>query len=150
MRRTELHGDAHARRRGALVQGRAGAEPADGDACGLNPRLRLALLAGGRPGGRAGRLQTLAFVHTLSLVAAAGRPGAVVAWRHCARARPRLAGLGFGIGWLGCRAWWLFISLHRYGGLAAWLAAAAVLLLAACWRCTWRRRLGAGVCALAA
>ena len=27
--------------------------------------------------------------------------------------------------------WWLFISMHRYGGLPAWMAATAVLLLAA-------------------
>ena len=41
--------------------------------------------------------------------------------------------------------WWLFISLHRYGGLPAWLAVLAVALLcmapgavpgAGAWRCS--------------
>lgn len=39
-------------------------------------------------------------------------------------------GLAFGTGWLVAAVWWLFISMHRYGGLPAWLAALAVLLLA--------------------
>jgi apolipoprotein N-acyltransferase len=34
-----------------------------------------------------------------------------------------------GIGTLGAGVWWLFISLHRYGGLPAWLAVLAVALL---------------------
>jgi apolipoprotein N-acyltransferase len=49
-------------------------------------------------------------------------------------ATPRQAGaLGwtFGCAWLLASTWWLYISLHRYGGLAAPLAAAAVLLLCA-------------------
>ena len=36
----------------------------------------------------------------------------------------------FGLGWLTGTFWWLFISMHTYGGLAAPLAAAAVLALA--------------------
>jgi len=36
----------------------------------------------------------------------------------------------FGLGWLAGTFWWLFISMHTYGGLAAPLAAAAVLALA--------------------
>ena len=46
--------------------------------------------------------------------------------------RPRLAapaaalGLAFGAAWLGAGTWWLFVSMHRYGGLPAWLAALAV------------------------
>jgi apolipoprotein N-acyltransferase len=35
----------------------------------------------------------------------------------------------FGSAWLGSGMWWLFISLHRYGGLPSWLAVAAVALL---------------------
>jgi apolipoprotein N-acyltransferase len=49
-------------------------------------------------------------------------------------ARPqRAAGVGFafGMAWLLAGVWWLFISMHRYGGLAAPLAAAAVALLCA-------------------
>lgn len=44
----------------------------------------------------------------------------------------RAAGLGllFGIGWLAGTFWWLFISMHRYGLMPAWLSAAAVAALA--------------------
>lgn len=78
-----------------------------------------------------GALQTLAHV----------RPGfwplqllcmAVLAWRVGAVAPAQAAALGaaFGCGWVGAGVWWLYISMHRYGGLAAPLAAAAVALLA--------------------
>ena len=40
-------------------------------------------------------------------------------------------GLVFGTAWLTGSVWWLFISMHRYGGLPAWMAALAVLLLSA-------------------
>lgn len=45
----------------------------------------------------------------------------------------RAAGLGwlFATAWLAGTFWWLFISMHTYGGLAAPLAALAVLALAA-------------------
>jgi len=36
----------------------------------------------------------------------------------------------FGLGWLAGTFWWLFISMHTYGGMAAPLAVAAVLALA--------------------
>lgn len=42
----------------------------------------------------------------------------------------RLGGV-FSLGWLVGSFWWLFISLHRYGGMPALLAGTAVLLLAA-------------------
>ncbi len=44
----------------------------------------------------------------------------------------RAAGLGwlFGFAWLASGMWWLYISLHDFGGLIAPLAAAAVVLLA--------------------
>jgi apolipoprotein N-acyltransferase len=47
--------------------------------------------------------------------------------------RARAAGLGalFGTAWGVAGTWWLFISMHRYGGLPAPMAAAAVVLLAA-------------------
>ena len=36
----------------------------------------------------------------------------------------------FGWSWLACTFWWLFVSMHTYGGLAAWMAVGAVLALA--------------------
>ncbi len=47
---------------------------------------------------------------------------------------PRAAawrGWAFGVGWLLAGLWWIYISLHVYGFLPAWLSAAAVVLLAA-------------------
>ena len=79
----------------------------------------------------AGALQTLAFEHPapawgLSVLAVA----LLVRLLHAA-APPRAAllGLAFGTGWLVAGVWWLFVSLHRYGGLPAWMAGAAVLAL---------------------
>jgi apolipoprotein N-acyltransferase len=56
----------------------------------------------------------------------------LLAWRTSGvrPARAALLGLAFGSGWLGAGTWWLFISLHRYGGLDAPLAAVAVAALA--------------------
>ncbi len=51
-----------------------------------------------------------------------------------ARAAPRraaLLGWWFAVGWLVSGLWWLYISMHDYGGLHAALAASAVLVLAA-------------------
>jgi apolipoprotein N-acyltransferase len=80
----------------------------------------------------AGALHTLAYTHTeawwLQVAAVA-----LLAWRVAAGASPAragLLGLAFGTGWLCAGVWWLFISMHRYGGLPAWMAAAAVLALA--------------------
>ena len=80
-----------------------------------------------------GAVQTLAFVRTAWWplpLAAAG----VLVWRlaQAAPGRAFFLGWSFGTGWLVAGVWWLFISMHRYGGLAAPLAAAAVLALAAC------------------
>ncbi|MEO8929758.1 MAG: apolipoprotein N-acyltransferase [Caldimonas sp.] len=79
-----------------------------------------------------GAAQTLAYVEgnlwPLQLVAVAVLAGLV------GRASPRLAallGFAYGTAWLCAGTWWLFISLHRYGGLPAWLAALAVFALAA-------------------
>ncbi|WP_054019208.1 apolipoprotein N-acyltransferase [Piscinibacter sakaiensis] len=80
----------------------------------------------------AGAGHTLAYEHTaawpLALLA--------IAWlaARVARAGPgRAALLGgvYGTAWLAAGTWWLFISMHRYGGLPAWMAAAAVLALSA-------------------
>ncbi|NCV64515.1 MAG: apolipoprotein N-acyltransferase, partial [Betaproteobacteria bacterium] len=46
------------------------------------------------------------------------------------RPKPAAAlALAFGVGWLCAGVWWLFVSMHRYGQLPAWLAAAAVSAL---------------------
>jgi apolipoprotein N-acyltransferase len=78
-----------------------------------------------------GALQTLAFVHTalwwLPLLCIAVLAGLVV---RCTPGRAALLGWLFGSAWLGAGVWWLFISLHRYGGLPAPLTVAAVALLA--------------------
>lgn len=80
----------------------------------------------------AGALQTLAYVWTvawpLQLACIA-----LLAWR-VARSTPRRAaglGLAYGTAWMVAGTWWLFVSMHFYGGLPAWMAALAVLGLAA-------------------
>jgi apolipoprotein N-acyltransferase len=58
---------------------------------------------------------------------------ALLAWR-VAQFRPRAAaaiGLVFGTTWVGVGTWWLFISLHTYGGLPAWLAVVSIAALSA-------------------
>lgn len=92
------------------------------------PRLRLDLpLAAAL-----GALQTAAYVLTalwwLQLLCIAG-----LAWRVAAAPQRRAALLGwaYGTAWIAAGTWWLFISMHRYGGLPAWMAGLAVLGLAA-------------------
>jgi len=79
-----------------------------------------------------GALQTLAYTETwawwLPVLCLA-----LLVWR-LQDARPGLAALWgwcYGTGWLLAGVWWLYISMHRYGGLPAPLAALAVLALAA-------------------
>ncbi|MEO8279904.1 MAG: apolipoprotein N-acyltransferase [Ideonella sp.] len=77
-----------------------------------------------------GACHTLAYVDTRSwwLQPAAL---ALLIWR-VRLATPRRAaalGLAFGTAWLCAGTWWLFISLHRYGGLPAWMAVLAILAL---------------------
>ncbi|MED5622474.1 apolipoprotein N-acyltransferase [Ideonella sp. BN130291] len=80
----------------------------------------------------AGVLHTASFAPTeawpLQILALAG----LAALAHGAGVR-RAAALGwwFGFGWLASGLWWLYISMHRYGGMAPALAAAAVVVLAA-------------------
>jgi len=89
-------------------------------------RARAALVAA------LGALQTLAFVHTAAWWLPLATTAALVA--VVARAGPRRAALYgwlYGCAWLLAGTWWLFISMYRYGGLPAPLAAAAVFALAA-------------------
>jgi apolipoprotein N-acyltransferase len=90
------------------------------------------LIAAGRVAAAAGlgALFSLPFVHTGAWALQFACIGGLAAL--VARATPRAAaalGLAFGTAWLLCGTWWMFISLHRYGGMAAPLAGAAVLLL---------------------
>jgi len=92
----------------------------------FSPALEFAVIA------LLGALQTAAFVAgdlwPLQMIAIA-----LLAWR-VGQASPRRAavlGLAFGTAWLCAGTWWLFVSMHRYGGLAAPLAALAVFALAA-------------------
>jgi apolipoprotein N-acyltransferase len=52
------------------------------------------------------------------------------AWRASPK-RAGLLGFLFGVGWLVSGLWWLYISMHDFGRLPAWVAALAVVLLAA-------------------
>lgn len=80
----------------------------------------------------AGVLQTASFAPTeawyLQWLAMAA-----LAWAISRAAPRRAAWLGwcFGLGWLVSGLWWLYISMHDFGGMPAPLAALAVLLLAA-------------------
>ena len=59
---------------------------------------------------------------------------ALLFWQWQRAATPRagfLTGWGFGLGLFGGGVSWIFISLHQYGGMAAWLAALATLLFCA-------------------
>jgi len=47
-------------------------------------------------------------------------------WRHAAA-----MGFAFGLGWFGTGVNWVYISLHDFGGLAAWLATLATAALTA-------------------
>lgn len=93
----------------------------------MRPGLERALVAA------AGLLHALSFSHPylypLQLAAVV-----LLAWRVGRTSSPaRAAGLGglFGFGWLLGGVWWLFVSMHRYGGMPAWMAALAVVALCA-------------------
>lgn len=55
---------------------------------------------------------------------------ALLVWQQAPRRAAWLGGL-FGLGWLAAGLWWLFISLHEFGGLSPPLAVGALLLLGA-------------------
>ena len=90
------------------------------------PRFELPLVAA------LGALQTLAFLAPwgwlLQFAAVA-----VLAWRVGSATPRRAAWLGwmFGTAWLCAGTWWLYVSLHRYGGLPAWMTVLAVFALSA-------------------
>jgi apolipoprotein N-acyltransferase len=80
----------------------------------------------------------LGAAHSLPLVATWAWPAqllcvGLLVWR-LARAtalRGGVFGWAFGTAWFVCATWWLFISMHRYGGLPSWMAAAGVFALGA-------------------
>ena len=79
-----------------------------------------------------GALQTLAYAHT-AWWPLPGLALAVLVWRLDGALPRRAALLGwcYGTAWLAAGTWWIYISLHVYGGLPAVLAVLAVLGLSA-------------------
>ncbi|HEX5802452.1 MAG TPA: apolipoprotein N-acyltransferase, partial [Azospira sp.] len=79
-----------------------------------------------------GAVFSFGFVHTQAWALQFACIG-LLAWLVRAASPRRAAQLGwaFGFAWLAAGTWWLFISMHRYGDLAAPLAALAVAALAA-------------------
>jgi apolipoprotein N-acyltransferase len=78
-----------------------------------------------------GAILSLSFVHTHAWWLQFACIG-LLAW-GVSRVSPRraaLLGWAFGTAWLAAGTWWLYISMHRYGGLPAPLAVLAVLALA--------------------
>jgi apolipoprotein N-acyltransferase len=69
--------------------------------------------------------QPLWWLQLLSLAALAWLLRRAPSWR-----RAGVLGWVFATAWLAATFWWLFISMHTYGGLAAPIAVAAVLALA--------------------
>ncbi|WP_418118083.1 apolipoprotein N-acyltransferase [Variovorax sp. 350MFTsu5.1] len=90
-------------------------------AAGLAQALSMASPAGGKPLWWLQLLSLGAFVWLLDGLRSQG-----AGWR-----RAGLHGWLFSTAWLTGSFWWLFISMHTYGGLPAPLAAIAVLALAA-------------------
>ena len=83
-----------------------------------------------------GTLQIVTLAAALWLMTADSQIAASGADAAPASARQRFwqgfrRGWCFTAAWLAATFWWLYVSLHVYGGLPAWLAALAVLLLAA-------------------
>ncbi|BAL97704.1 apolipoprotein N-acyltransferase [Rubrivivax gelatinosus] len=79
-----------------------------------------------------GALQTLAFVQTTAWpLAVVSTALLALACGRAAPGRAALLGWAYGFGWLAAGTWWLYVSMHRYGGLPAPLAAAGVAALAA-------------------
>lgn len=76
-------------------------------------------LPGTSAGQPSGWLQIVSLALLVLALQRSGRMGSA-AWR----------GWLFATAWLVGTFWWLFVSMHTYGGLAAWLAALAVLALA--------------------
>ncbi len=64
-------------------------------------------------------LQILSVAGLVALIADAPRPRTAAA-----------TGFAFGLGWFLSGIWWLYISMHVYGEMPAWMAALAVVLFA--------------------
>jgi len=64
------------------------------------------------------QIATLALLFRMLLQAPSAKRAALIGW-------------GYSFGWLAAGVHWLFVSMHRYGGLPSWMAALAVALLAA-------------------
>lgn len=62
------------------------------------------------------QIATLALCFTLLMRAATVREAGLIGW-------------AYGFGWSVLGIHWLFVSMHRYGGMPAWMAALAVVLL---------------------
>jgi apolipoprotein N-acyltransferase len=110
---------------------------------GLAPRSALMLLAGalqaaslawpetapshaGEAGGTTGFAQPVWWLQLLAMALAI----AVLRGRQMTPRQAGLLGWVFASAWLSGTFWWLFVSMHTYGGLPAPLAVVAVLLLA--------------------
>jgi apolipoprotein N-acyltransferase len=89
---------------------------------------------GTSPGQPSGLYQTLSLAVFVLALLRAQRVGQA-AWR----------GWLFAWSWLSCTFWWLFVSMHTYGGLDAWMAVLAVLALAGALALLY----GAAACAMA-
>lgn len=80
-----------------------------------------------------GVMQTQAFAPTgwwwMQLLALTGLVVLLRAARSTRMAA--LTGAAFGLGWFLSGIWWLYISMHIYGGMPAWMATLAVLLFSA-------------------
>jgi len=88
-------------------------------ACALLAGLAQALSIAFPPSG-----QPLWWLQLLSLAVLAWVVGQARSWRRAA-----VLGWTFATAWLAGTFWWLFISMHVYGGLPSPLAAAALLAL---------------------
>lgn len=102
-----------------------------GAAANVWPRGRHAWLALAISAG-CGVLHTLAFAPRdwwwLQIIALAGL--CAIVSRSAGTRQAVLAGGAFGLGWFLSGIWWLYISMHTYGGMPAALAGAAVGLFA--------------------
>lgn len=63
------------------------------------------------------QILSLALLFSLLMAQTSARKSALLAW-------------AFSSGWILCGVYWLFISMHRYGGLPAWMAGLGVVLFA--------------------
>ncbi|WP_287469718.1 apolipoprotein N-acyltransferase [Hydrogenophaga sp.] len=90
-----------------------------GQAASLAWPLRDWAPPGFAPGQPSGGLQIASLALLVFALQFATRVGQAM-WR----------GWVFGTAWLAGTFWWLFVSLHTYGGLPAWMAALAVFALA--------------------